>query len=182
MAGGNSASPQVQQGYRDFVTTSAIRNYTNSGGRFNVNAGGRSVIPTSVDKWTGETRLDPKWNRAMQGAMQMRGNDLTGTGMTGFGAANAMQIDNALFKQRQNAAMDRAWEMEQRQMEQDREGREQQQFSSNMQQRERDNAWEDEQRSWQRESWKRARDMFGKFSGGGTPGNTGGNFTVSGLK
>lgn len=174
MRGGNSASPDVISGRQQYVTSAAIRNYTNAGGRFNTAPGsGRPVIPTYTDKWTGETRYTPEFEGSLRNTLASFGNEQIGTGMTGGGASERMDIDRALFNNRRNTAIDRYWEMQQRQRIQD-------QWAQQDADRASDRGWDEEKRTWQRSAWERAQNMMNKMGAGNSP-QTGGSFGVSGL-
>jgi hypothetical protein len=174
MRGGNSASPGVISGRQQYVTSAAIRNYTNAGGRFNTAPGsGRPVIPTSTDKWTGETRYAPEFENSLRNTLASFGNEQIGTGMTGRGASERMDIDRALFNDRRTAAIDRYWEEQQRQRIQD-------QWAQQDADRASDRGWDEEKRAWQRGAWERAKNAMNSLGVGGA--TTGGSFGVSGLQ
>jgi hypothetical protein len=160
MRGGNSASPQVQQGRQALATSAIMRAYANMGGRYNTDAGGRPTVPTYRDNVTGETRVDPKFEQAMLTGLTSMGDQNIGTGMTGRGAAAAIIDDRARFTAQRRAEQDRGFEMEQRD-----EVRRENQFA-------------EEGRNWTREMWNEARGVRRRGGGAGV----GGNFGVQGLR
>lgn len=114
------------------------------------------------------------------------GNTDTGLGGSGNALATASAEGLYQLKAAREAAQDRAYLMEQRQMARAQDDRAQAAasreaglYQANMEDRLRDRPFEDEKRDFQREMWKRARGAMNSIGSASASTSGGGSYTVS---